>query len=45
MPRWWLVDGWIWVQDPNGAVTVVVPDVADFLLQVEIGARAWRLLR
>ena len=43
--KWWLVNGRIWAQDLNGAVTVIVPDIADYLLQVEIGARAWRLLR
>ena len=43
--RWWLVNGRVWVQDPNGAVTVIVPDVAGYLLQVECGPRVWRLWR
>ena len=43
--RWWLVNGRVWVQDPNGAVTVIVPDVVGYLLQVELGSRVWRLWR
>ncbi len=43
--RWWLVDELLWSTTVESDAMVVVTDVADYLMQVELGARAWRLLR